>query len=45
MRRSKNFALSAVATLGLAAVAVPVVAQQIQMEPGQMMGGGNGEDG
>lgn len=42
MRRSKNFALLAVATLGLAAVAVPVVAQQTQMEPGQMMGGGIG---
>jgi Ca2+-binding EF-hand superfamily protein len=39
MRRSKNFALAAVATLGLAAVAVPVVAQQTQMQPGQMMGG------
>lgn len=42
MRRSKNFALAAVATLGLAAVAVPVVAQQTQMQPGQMMGGGMG---
>lgn len=40
MRYSKNFALLAVATLGLAAVAVPVVAQQTQMEPSQMMGGG-----
>jgi Ca2+-binding EF-hand superfamily protein len=40
MRRSTNFALAAVATLGLAAVAVPVVAQQNHMEPGQMMGGG-----
>ena len=49
MRRSKNFALAAVATLGLAAVAGPVVAQQTQMQqtqmqpgqmrPGQMMGG------
>lgn len=39
MRRSKNFALAAVATLGLAAVAVPVVAQQSQMQPGQMQPG------
>ena len=42
MRRSKNLALAAVANLGLAAVAVPVVAQQTQMEPAQMMGGRNG---
>lgn len=42
MRRSKNFALAAVATLGLAAVAVPLVAQQTQMQPGQMMAGGMG---
>lgn len=42
MRRSKNFALLALATLGLAAVAVPVVAQQTQMEPSQMMAGGMG---
>jgi hypothetical protein len=39
MRRSKNCALAAVATLGLAAIAVPVVAQHTQMEPGQVMGG------
>jgi Ca2+-binding EF-hand superfamily protein len=40
MRRPKNFALLTIATLGLAAVAVPVVAQQTQMEPCQMMVGG-----
>ncbi|MEH6831214.1 MAG: EF-hand domain-containing protein [Sulfitobacter sp.] len=42
MRHSKNFALLAVATLGLAAVAVSAVAQQTQMEPGQMMGDHDG---
>ena len=42
MRRLKNFALAAVASLGLAAAAVPVIAQQTQMQPGQMMGGGKG---
>ena len=42
MRHSKNFAVAAVATLCLTAVAVPVVAQQTQMQPGQMMGGGIG---
>ena len=38
MKRSTKFALAAVATLGLAAVAVPVVAQQTQMQHGGMMG-------
>ena len=38
MKRSSKFALAAVATLGLAAVAVPVVAQQTQMQHGGMMG-------
>ena len=38
MRRPKKFVLAAVATLGLATVAVPVDAQQTQMQPGQMMG-------
>ena len=42
MKRSTKFALAAVATLGLAAVAVPVVAQQTQMQHGRMMGGGMG---
>jgi Ca2+-binding EF-hand superfamily protein len=45
MRRSKNVVLAAVATLGLAAVAVPVIAQETQMQPGQMMGGGMGMTG
>jgi Ca2+-binding EF-hand superfamily protein len=39
MKRSTKFALSAVAALGLAAVAVPVIAQQTQMQHGGMMGG------
>ena len=39
MKRSTIFALSAVAALGLAAVAVPVIAQQTQMQHGGMMGG------
>ena len=39
MKRSIKFALSAVAALGLAAVAVPVIAQQTQMQHGGMMGG------
>ena len=40
MKRSTKFALAAVATLGLAAVAVPVIAQQTQMQHGDKMGGG-----
>jgi Ca2+-binding EF-hand superfamily protein len=40
MRRFQNFAVAAVATLSLAAIAVPVVAQQTQMQPVQMMGRG-----
>ena len=42
MKRSTKFALAAVASLGLAAVAVPVIAQQSQMQHGGMMGGGMG---
>lgn len=42
MKRSTKFALAAVASLGLAAVAVPVIAQQGQMQHGGMMGGGMG---
>ena len=38
MKRSSKFALAAVAVLGLAAVTVPVVAQQTQMQHGGMMG-------
>ncbi len=38
MNRSTKFALAAVAALGVAAVAVPVVAQQGQMQHGGMMG-------
>ena len=41
MNRSTKFTLAAVAVLGLAVVAVPVVAQQTQMHGG-MMGGGMG---
>lgn len=40
MKRSTKFALAAVATLGLAAVAVPVIAQQTQMQHGDKMMGG-----
>ena len=40
MKRSTLLALSAAATLGLAAVSVPVFAQQAQMQSGGMMGGG-----
>jgi Ca2+-binding EF-hand superfamily protein len=39
MKRSTKFALSALAALGLAAVAVPVIAQQTHMQHGGMMGG------
>lgn len=42
MKRSTKFALAAVAALGVAAVAVPVIAQQSQMQHGGMMGGGMG---
>lgn len=42
MKRSTKFALAAVTTLGLAAVAVPVIAQQAQMLHGQMMGSHDG---
>ena len=42
MKRSTKLALAAVATLGLAAVAVPVIAQQTQMQHGGKMGGGMG---
>ena len=38
MKRSTKLALAAVAALGIAAVAVPVIAQQTQMRPGAMMG-------
>ena len=39
MKRSTKFALATVAALGVAAVAVPVVAQQGQMQHDGMMGG------
>ncbi|WP_050526512.1 EF-hand domain-containing protein [Pseudorhodobacter aquimaris] len=39
MKRSTKFAFAAVATLGLGAVAVPVIAQQTQMQHGGMMRG------
>jgi len=42
MKRTTKFALAAAATLGLAPVAVPVIAQQNQMQHGGMMGGGMG---
>lgn len=42
MKRSTKFALAAVAALGVAAVAVPVVAQQGQMQHDGMMGGAMG---
>ncbi|MEO8243489.1 MAG: EF-hand domain-containing protein [bacterium] len=42
MKRSTKFVLAAVAALGVAAVAVPVIAQQAQMRQGGMMGDGMG---
>ncbi|WP_019956936.1 EF-hand domain-containing protein [Yoonia vestfoldensis] len=45
MKRPTKFALAAVASLGLAAVAVPVIAQQGQMQHGGMMDGGMGNMG
>ena len=42
MKRSTKLALAAVASLGVAAVAVPVVAQQGQMQHGGMMDAGRG---
>ena len=42
MKRSAKFVLAAVAALGVAAVAVPVIAQQVQMQHGAMMGDGMG---
>jgi len=42
MKRSTKLALAAVATLGLAAVAVPVIADQNQRPHGGVMGGGMG---
>ena len=42
MKRSTKFVLAAVAALGVAAVAVPVIAQQAQMQHGGMMGDGVG---
>jgi Ca2+-binding EF-hand superfamily protein len=42
MKRSTKFAFAVVATLGLGAVAVPVIAQQTHMQHGGMMGGGMG---
>lgn len=42
MKRSKKFALAAVAALAAVTVAVPVIAQQSQMQHGGMMGGHNG---
>ena len=45
MKRSTKLALAAVTALGLAAVALPVVAQQGQMQHGGMMDGGMGKMG
>jgi Ca2+-binding EF-hand superfamily protein len=45
MKRSTKFALAAFASLGLAAVAVPVIAQQGQMQHSGMMDGGMGHHG
>lgn len=42
MKRSTKFALATVAALGVAAAAVPLVAQQAQMQHGGMMEGGMG---
>jgi hypothetical protein len=42
MKRSTKFVLAAVAALGVAAVAVPVIAQQGQMQHEGMMGDGMG---
>ncbi|MDO8986406.1 EF-hand domain-containing protein [Cypionkella sp.] len=42
MKRSTKFVLAAVAGLGVAAVAVPVIAQQAQMQHGGLMGDGMG---
>ncbi len=42
MKRSTKFVLAAVAAVGVAAVAVPVIAQQVQMQHGGMMGDGMG---
>lgn len=42
MNRSTKFVLAAVASLGAAAVAVPVIAQQTQMQHDGMMGGNMG---
>jgi len=42
MKRLTKFALAAVAALGVAAVAVPVIAQQGQMQHDGTMGGGMG---
>lgn len=42
MKRSTKFVLAAVAALGVAAVALPVIAQQAQMQHGGMMGDGMG---
>jgi Ca2+-binding EF-hand superfamily protein len=45
MKRSTKFVLAAVASFGLAAVAVPVIAQQGQMQHGGMMDGSMGHHG
>lgn len=42
MKRSTKFVLAAVASLGVAAIAVPVIAQQTQMQHDGMMGDGMG---
>ena len=42
MKRSTKFVLAAVGALGVTAVAVPVIAQQPQMQHGGMMGDGMG---
>ena len=42
MKRSTKLALAAVAALGLAAVAVPVIAQETPKQHGGMKGGGMG---
>lgn len=42
MKRTTKFILAAVAALGVASVAVPVIAQQTQMQYGRVMGGHGG---
>lgn len=42
MKRSTKFTLAAIGALGVAALAMPVIAQQSQMQHGGKMGGGMG---